>query len=81
MDLTVEGETKISAYAIKSGPNALNASALAKQALEFDELRNRLYKLHKQFDPVLAAAYGRKNLDPKGRRTYRVLLDRSFGPN
>lgn len=78
VDLTVEATDTVTAYAIKSGTNALNASALAKQALEFDELRSRLFKLHKKFDPVLAAAYGRKCLDPQGRRTYRVVAGQRF---
>jgi hypothetical protein len=37
-----------------------------------------LYKLHKRFDPVLAAAYGRKNLEPRGKRTYRTVAGQRF---
>jgi hypothetical protein len=74
VDVVVHTETEIRAYAVKSGANAQNASARDKQEQEFNELRQRLAKLRKRFDPVLAAAYGRINR----RSGVRVVKARSF---
>jgi len=78
VDIVVEDEKRIVAYALKSGPNALNASAKDKQASEFGELRSRLHKLRKQFDPVLPAAYGKVNGDPTAKHGYRVRSGQTF---
>lgn len=78
VDVIVETPNRISAYAVKSGTVAQNASASAKQQQEFDELRSRLFKLQKQFDPVLGAAYGRKNVDATNRRTFRTISGQKF---
>lgn len=78
VDFTVETETRYFAYSMKSGPNALNASAQRKQAEQFNSLRHRLLKLHKAFDPVLAAGYGRINKPPEGNRIYRTISGQKF---
>lgn len=61
VDFIVETEAKITAVAVKSGPNPYNASQKRRQNDEFIQVRNRLYKMNKQFDPILAHAYGRKS--------------------
>ena len=77
-DLILNEEKVIHAYALKSGPNPFNSSAKAKQNTEFMELRSRLMKLQKQFDPVLAYAYGRKNKPSKGAFIYRESSGQEF---
>ena len=61
VDFTVETENSYTAVAMKSGPNPYNASQKRRQHDEFLAVRNRLYRIHKEFDPVLAHAYGRRN--------------------
>jgi len=78
IDLIVHEEKVIHAYALKSGPNPFNSSAKAKQNTEFTELKARLMKLQKQFDPVLAYAYGRKNKPSSGKYIYRESSGQAF---
>lgn len=79
VDVIVETDTEIRAYAIKSGTNAQNASARDKQGQEFNELKSRLSKLRKIFDPVLAASYGRVGLRTKGKaRAFREIAGQAF---
>jgi hypothetical protein len=78
VDLIVHEEKVIHAYALKSGPNPFNSSAKAKQNTEFAELKARLMKLQKQFDPVLAYAYGRKNKPSGGKYIYRESSGQVF---
>lgn len=59
VDFVIESEDRITAVALKSGPYPYNASQKKRQSQEFLAVRNRLYKLHKQFDPILGHAYGR----------------------
>jgi hypothetical protein len=61
VDFTIETEDRIAAVAVKSGPNPYNASQKRRQHDEFIAMRNRLYKMHKRFDPILAHSYGRVN--------------------
>lgn len=61
VDFVLEDEHRIRVVAVKSGPNPYNASQKRRQHDEFIAVRNRLYKMQKQFDPVLAHAYGRLN--------------------
>lgn len=77
-DITIYEENIIHAYAIKSGPNPFNSSAKEKQNNEFSELKSRLAKLHKQFDPALAYAYGRKNRPSGEKRIYRETAGQEF---
>jgi hypothetical protein len=77
-DLILNQENVIHAYALKSGPNPFNSSAKARQNTEFLELKSRLMKLQKQFDPVLAYAYGRKNKPSSGSFIYRESSGQEF---
>ena len=61
VDFVVETDTRITSVAMKSGPNPYNASQKMRQSEEFLAVRSRLYKIQKQFDPVLAHGYGRLN--------------------
>jgi hypothetical protein len=74
-DFVIESGDRVLAVAIKSGPNIYNASQKKRQSQEFASLRNRLYKLHKQFDPMLGHAYGRAKSQP----TKDILYRRSSG--
>ena len=64
--------------ALKSGPNIFNSSQKLAQNREFKELRSRLLKLHKQFDPLLGHAYGKKNVEPSGEWLYRTRSGQAF---
>ena len=69
VDVEVETATRISMYAVKSGPNVFNAASKRRQLQEFDEARSRLFKVQKQFDAVIAIGYGRRNSTvPRGHR-------------
>ncbi len=78
VDLMVEDKKTIHAYALKSGPNPFSASQKERQNTEFLELKSRLMKLQKQFDPVLAYAYGRKTKLSSGKRIYREVGGEEF---
>ena len=78
VDLILNEEKVIHAYALKSGPNPFNSSAKERQNTEFLELKGRLMKLQKQFDPVLAYAYGRKNKLSSGKYVYRESSGQEF---
>ena len=77
VDFVVETESRITSVAMKSGPNPYNASQKSKQSLDFVAVRNRLYKMHKEFDPVLGHAYGRRN-SPNGGLLYRDSSGQAF---
>jgi len=78
VDFVVEREEKITAVALKSGPNIYNASQKKRQAQEFLAVRSRLYKLQKQFDPILGHAYGRLKTEPTKDRIYRDRSGQAF---
>jgi hypothetical protein len=78
VDFTVESSDRILAVALKSGPNIYNASQKKRQSQEFLAVRNRLYKLHKQFDPLLGHAYGRLKTEPTKDRVYRDRSGQAF---
>lgn len=59
VDFVKETPDRIIAVALKSGPYPYNASQKKRQSQEFLAVRKRLYKLHKEFDPILGHAYGR----------------------
>jgi hypothetical protein len=61
VDFTVESEDTYTAVAMKSGPNPYNASQKKRQSDEFLAVQKRLYRIHKEFDPVLGHGYGRVN--------------------
>lgn len=77
VDFVVETENRITSVAMKSGPNPYNASQKSKQSLDFVAVRNRLYKMHKEFDPVLGHGYGRRN-SPNIGLLYRDSSGQAF---
>jgi hypothetical protein len=78
VDFAVETDTRYSVYAMKSGPNVFNSSQKARQNDEFNEIRSRLFKIQKQYDPVLAHAYGRYNTSPSKIKVYRDVSGQAF---
>lgn len=78
VDFVIESEDRVLAVALKSGPNIYNASQKKRQSQEFSALRNRLYKLHKQFDPMLGHAYGRAKTKPTQDLIYRRRSGQAF---
>ena len=78
VDFVIELEERITAVALKSGPNIYNASQKKRQSQEFLAVRSRLYKLHKQFDPILGHAYGRLKTEPSSDRIYRDRSGQAF---
>lgn len=78
VDFVIESGDRVLAVALKSGPNIYNASQKKRQSQEFSALRNRLYKLHKQFDPMLGHAYGRAKTRPTKDLIYRRCSGQAF---
>ncbi len=78
LDFAIETDTRYLAVAMKSGPNVFNASQKRRQSDEFNELRARLQKLNKAFDPLLGHAYGRYKTEPAKSRTYRDRSGQAF---
>jgi hypothetical protein len=80
VDVVLETETVYKAIAVKSGPNIFNSSQAKRQDDEFNSLRSRLHKIHKQFDPILGHCYGRKSTDSssKSKLAYRSLAGQAF---
>jgi hypothetical protein len=78
VDFVVESEDRIVAVALKSGPYPYNASQKKRQSQEFLAVRSRLYKLHKQFDPILGHAYGRVRSRESKNLVYRDTSGQSF---
>ncbi|HLX59108.1 MAG TPA: PmeII family type II restriction endonuclease [Ktedonobacteraceae bacterium] len=73
VDVAVESDAVYKAFSIKSGPNIFNASQAKRQHDEFNSLRHRMHKIHKQFDPILGHCYGKRSSNRKGKLAYRVL--------
>jgi hypothetical protein len=78
IDFVIESSKSIKAIALKSGPNIFNSSQKKRQSQEFSAVRNRLYKLHKQFDPILGHAYGRVQSKPGEELIYRDSSGQAF---
>lgn len=78
VDFIIESKKRVLAVALKSGPNIYNASQKKRQSQEFSALRNRLYKIHKQFDPMLGHAYGRSKAKPTKDLIYRRSSGQTF---
>jgi hypothetical protein len=78
VDFVIESEDHVLAVALKSGPNIYNASQKKRQCQEFLALRSRLYKLHKEFDPMLGHAYGRAKAEPTKDLIYRRRSGQAF---
>lgn len=71
VDIAIETDKKYLAIAVKSGPNIFNASQKKRQNDEFNTLRSRLLKLHKQFDALLGHCYGKVKTEPSKTKIYR----------
>lgn len=82
IDLEIETDTTYKAVSVKSGPNVFNSSQVDQMNRQFEELRKRLdaylRTMGKHFDPVLGAAYGRRNSPPSEKRRYRLLAGQAF---
>jgi hypothetical protein len=78
VDFIIESKERIIAVALKSGPYPYNASQKKRQSQEFLAVRSRLYKLHKQFDPILGHAYGRVKSKPSKALIYRDSSGQAF---
>jgi len=78
VDFVIDFENRVTAVALKSGPHPYNASQKKRQAQEFLAVRSRLYKLHKQFDPILGHAYGRVKSQPSKDLIYRDSSGQAF---
>lgn len=82
VDFVIEAEDSYEAVAMKSGPNALNASATRKQSQEFEEMRRSLNatlrRVRKAFIPVMGCGYGRADSPPTQSRKYRKLAGQAF---
>jgi hypothetical protein len=78
VDFVIESEDHVLAVSLKSGPNIYNASQKKRQSQEFLALRSRLYKLHKEFDPMLGHAYGRAKAEPTKDLVYRRRSGQAF---
>lgn len=78
VDFTIESEDRVLAVALKSGPNIYNASQKKRQSQEFLALQSRLYKLHKQFDPMLGHAYGHAKTESTKDLVYRRSSGQAF---
>ena len=78
VDFVIETANRITAVSLKSGPYIYNASQKKRQSQEFQAVRNRLYKLQKQFDPILGHAYGRVTREPSKDLFYRDVSGQAF---
>lgn len=77
IDIAIETKDRYTAIAVKSGTNWGNKDQLKKQNENFIALQDRLFKIHKQFDPVIGHGYGRKKGKPKGK-IYRNVSGQAF---
>lgn len=78
VDIAIETEKKYLAVAVKSGPNIFNAPQKKRQNDEFNTLRSRLLKLHKQFDALLGHGYGKLKTEPSKTKIYRDRSGQAF---
>lgn len=77
VDIVLQDEKRYRAFAVKSGTSVYNSSSKKKQALDFNALRNRMFKLQKIFDPIIGYAYGRKR-QRQGSSAFRELAGQEF---
>lgn len=78
VDFTVEFRDRYLAVAVKSGPNWGNRDQHKRQSTNFDALRNRLYKIQKQFDPMVGQAYGHQSSEPTENSRFRRRSGQAF---
>lgn len=81
-DFVIETEDSYEVIALKSGPNALNSSAVEKQNEHFESIqrsvRATLRSLRKQFIPIMGCGYGRVDSQPTRSRRYHKLAGQAF---
>ncbi len=78
VDFALEKSDRYLAVAVKSGPNWGNADQHKRQSTNFDALRKRLYKLNKQFDPLVGQAYGQQCSEPTDNSRFRRRSGQAF---
>jgi len=78
VDFALEKPDRYLAVAVKSGPNWGNADQHKRQSTNFDALRKRLYKLNKQFDPLVGQAYGQQGSEPTDNSRFRRRSGQAF---
>jgi hypothetical protein len=78
VDFAVETPERYLAVAVKSGPNWGNADQHKRQSTNFDALRKRLYKLNKEFDPLVGQAYGQQRSEPTDNSRFRRRSGQAF---
>jgi len=78
VDFIIEKKDKITAIAVKSGPNWGNADQHKRQSTNFDAVRKRLYKIQKQFDPLCSQAYGKQSSEPTDSSRFRRRSGKAF---
>jgi hypothetical protein len=78
VDFALEKPDRYLAVAVKSGPNWGNADQHKRQSTNFDALRKRLYKLNKQFDPLVGQAYGQQCSEPTDNSRFRRRSGQAF---
>jgi hypothetical protein len=78
VDFAVETKDCYLAVAVKSGPNWGNRDQHKRQSTNFDSLRSRLYKLNKQFDPLVGQAYGHQSSEPTENSRFRRRSGQAF---
>ena len=78
VDIAIETGKKYLAIAVKSGPNIFNSSQKKRQNDEFNTLRSRLLKLHKQFDALLGHCYGKVRTEPSKTKIFRDRSGQAF---
>lgn len=78
VDIVLQDEKRYLALTVKSGTSVYNSQSKKKQELDFNALRNRMFKLQKIFDPVIGYAYGRKNQRQGTSAAIRELAGQEF---
>jgi hypothetical protein len=78
IDFIVETSEKYLAVAVKSGPNWGNADQHKRQSTNFESLKRRLYKMNKQFDPLVGQAYGQQSSEPTENSRFRRRSGQAF---
>jgi hypothetical protein len=82
VDFVRETKNAYEAISLKSGPNALNSAAVAKQSELFEEirasLRATLRSSKKEFLPVMGCGYGRVDSQPTKAKKYYKLAGQAF---
>ena len=73
IDIQREYADKLEAIAVKSGTRVFNSQSKRKQIDQFRELRNRLSKLLKRYDPIVLYCYGKKRIQDSSDREFAEL--------